>query len=312
MIIREAKEEDIPEIIKVLKISLGDELPISENIWRYKHINNPFGSSIVLLAEDKGEIIGVRAFMKWEWCSSAETFKAYRAVDTATHPKHRGKGIFKKLTLAAVKKATEDEDSFIFNTPNDQSRPGYLKMGWKIAGNLKVAVRPSFSSFFKTSRTIGETEIINSSNPFDLEELCKIWNSCLAQDGAFFTPKSANYLAWRYEKNPLQDYFIYSDPEVFLSGTMRKRKKLKELRVTELISTTDNQKPYHIVKQWAGRVGAHVISFSPNVYHDFGSALTGKFGPILTVKNLNLDQNQHEKFLKVSNWAYSLGDLELF
>ena len=30
----------------------------------------------------------------------------------------------------------------MFNTPNDQSRPGYLKMGWQVVGRVPVAVRP--------------------------------------------------------------------------------------------------------------------------------------------------------------------------
>ncbi len=29
----------------------------------------------------------------------------------------------------------------VFNTPNDQSRPGYLKMGWSEVGRVPVAVR---------------------------------------------------------------------------------------------------------------------------------------------------------------------------
>ncbi|MDH5380092.1 MAG: hypothetical protein OEW75_04520, partial [Cyclobacteriaceae bacterium] len=31
---------------------------------------------------------------------------------------------------------------FIFNTPNEKSRPGYLKMGWVDAGRLPVYFRP--------------------------------------------------------------------------------------------------------------------------------------------------------------------------
>ena len=30
----------------------------------------------------------------------------------------------------------------MFNTPNDQSRPGYLKMGWQLVGRLPVLARP--------------------------------------------------------------------------------------------------------------------------------------------------------------------------
>jgi len=130
MEIREAKETDISEIVKVLKASLGeDQLELSEKVWHYKHIDNPFGKSIVLIAVENEKIIGVRAFMRWEWKYASNKYSALRAVDTATHPQHQGKGIFKKLTLKAVELAKSNNDNFIFNTPNEQSRPGYLKMG---------------------------------------------------------------------------------------------------------------------------------------------------------------------------------------
>ena len=31
---------------------------------------------------------------------------------------------------------------FVFNTPNDKSRPGYLKMGWEEVGRVPITVRP--------------------------------------------------------------------------------------------------------------------------------------------------------------------------
>ena len=38
-------------------------------VWRWKHVDNPFGRSLVLLARDDatGEITGLRAFMAWQY-----------------------------------------------------------------------------------------------------------------------------------------------------------------------------------------------------------------------------------------------------
>ena len=71
----------------------------------------------------------------------ASTLRAVRAVDTATHPDHQGKGIFTKLTLGAIPDLRDDGVDAIFNTPNDKSRPGYLKMGWSQVGRVPVGVR---------------------------------------------------------------------------------------------------------------------------------------------------------------------------
>ncbi len=68
---------------------------------------------------------------------------AVRAVDTATHPEYRGRGLFQALTLQALDELTQDGVDFVFNTPNDQSRPGYLKMGWQVVGRLPIAARVS-------------------------------------------------------------------------------------------------------------------------------------------------------------------------
>ncbi len=71
-----------------------------------------------------------------------ETLRAVRAVDTATHPDHQGKGIFTKLTLGAIPDLDDDGVDLIFNTPNDKSRPGYLKMGWSEVGRVPVGRAP--------------------------------------------------------------------------------------------------------------------------------------------------------------------------
>ena len=315
MKVRESTESDIPKIVEVLKNSLGDELPISEEIWLYKHLSNPFGRSIVLLAEDQGTIVGVRAFMKWKWCWGKKEYTAYRAVDTATLPEFRGRGIFKKLTLAAVEKAKKKGDALVFNTPNDQSRPGYLKMGWEQAGKIEVAVRPSFSSLWKFSSNKGMPFIEENATFCELEVLCQFWNGRLAGKGKFFTPKSTEYLNWRYKLNPLQQYSIYNDSSVFLAAGLRNRKGVKELRISEFIikeALSSSTLVQHVIKNWAFKSGAQVISYSPKLPTPSGFALKGEFGPILTLRDLNLNEKERSELFTVDNWSYSLGDLELF
>src|SRR5687767_10160893 len=132
MIIRKAEESDIPKIISLLKASLGESLlPKSEAYWKWKHVNNAFGKSPVLLAEEEGICVGVRAFMRWQWKMQGKSLEAVRAVDTATHPDYQGKGIFSKLTTTLLDVCKESQWHLVFNTPNEKSLPGYLKMGWK-------------------------------------------------------------------------------------------------------------------------------------------------------------------------------------
>ncbi|MCZ7631249.1 MAG: hypothetical protein M5U19_20355 [Microthrixaceae bacterium] len=57
-------------------------------------------------------------------------------------PSGRARGIFTKLTLGAIPDLRADGVGAIFNTPNDKSRPGYLKMGWSTVGRVPAAIRP--------------------------------------------------------------------------------------------------------------------------------------------------------------------------
>jgi hypothetical protein len=96
-------------------------------VW--KHVQNPAGKSFVLVAEEDSRLVGLRIFMLWDFHINGRAYKALRPVDTAVHKDYQGKGLFKKLTLQGLDMMKGNFD-FIFNTPNNNSLPGYLKMGW--------------------------------------------------------------------------------------------------------------------------------------------------------------------------------------
>ncbi|MCX6172175.1 MAG: GNAT family N-acetyltransferase [Flavobacterium sp.] len=312
MIIREAKQEDIDSIVVLLQASLGESLlKKSSEIWNFKHVLNPFGASIVLLAEEDKALIGVRAFMTWRWQIGNEIWNAYRAVDTATHPNHQGKGIFKKLTFQALDKIHEKGDCFVFNTPNDQSRPGYLKMGWQEVEKIKVALVPTF--FYALPNLFSKIKIENTISPMQLEVLCETHNRALATNDLLFTPKSISYLKWRYEENPLQTYFVYSTPDCYVAMYVKKQRFFNELRVVEVIGNHDfkiNKNIRKAIISCAVKNKCYLITVA-NQYL-FAFSMYGHFGPKLTFKSLTNNVIFDVKAININNWKYSLGDLELF
>lgn len=312
MKIREAKHKDIPKIIKVLKASLGEvSSEKTEKVWRYKHIDNPFGESLVLVAEEGDQIIGVRAFMRWEWQVSQKVYSAFRAVDTATHPDHQGKGIFKKLTLRALDIGNERGDHFVFNTPNSQSKPGYLKMGWKEVSKLRIGLVPVNPFYWKKKE---EANSFKSDENIHVALDLNKWDEDLRRSGKIFTPKSENYLMWRYLKNPMQPYFVKSNPNYFIAGYVKNHGNFKEFRVSELIYNGKESKKEvkNVIKVWAKKVGVQFISLHlPECQKLFHSEIKGGFGPILTFKSIQEDIDV-QNFLELKLWGYSLGDLELF
>lgn len=312
MIIRQAKPDDIQAILNVLKASLGESSSKkSEEVWRYKHIDNPFGESLVLLAEENSEIIGVRAFMRWKWQIGNKSYSAFRAVDTATHPEHQGKGIFKKLTLKALEIAKNDGDHFVFNTPNSQSKPGYIKMGWEEIGKLPISVIPqSPLRFFISNNSVSKN--LDQSNVEIHQDLINQNHQKLVRKEKLFTPKTKEYLQWRYIDNKIQTYFVYSGEGYFIAAYLKKRGKMRELRITELIF----EKPFkRAVKKYifemSKKAKAQIITVSRQNKLSW-IQITADLGPVLTFKNINCGESEKNKYLTINSWNYTLGDLELF
>lgn len=319
MEIRNAIESDIPQIVSLLKLSLGESLmPKSEAYWRWKHIDNPFGPSPVLLAEEDGQIIGVRAFMRWEWTDGKKIYKAIRAVDTATHPDHQGKGIFKMLTLKLVEDCKNDGDDFIFNTPNTQSRPGYLKMGWLDAGRLPVRLFFAKPLWGLASRLIGQKKQIFAPLSKRLEN---INISRLLKDHKFTNQNHLNtnytntYLQWRYANVPVVSYetiYMENDLDIeLLVFRIKKSGPALELRITDYLSNRQFISPAMLkaVRKQANKFGATHLTFSGTI-DKISAGFRVEKGPIVTVRDL-----QFIHFNRLSGFQYwqpSIGDLELF
>ncbi|RYD56677.1 MAG: GNAT family N-acetyltransferase [Sphingobacteriales bacterium] len=325
MQLRSATAQDKPAIITLLKSSLGESMiPKSESLWTWKHEQNPFGPSFVLLAEEDNELIGVRAFMQWAWQWGDKTYKAIRAVDTATHPDHQGKGIFKKLTLKQLELCKEQGIHFVFNTPNDQSRPGYLKMGWVAQGRMPLKMQPVQPLTTALNVLLKKQKAVPTLRPDNWEPALKLIGQKTALPPAgLHTVVSKNYIDWRYASNPLFPYYCISDNENYLLILRPKpHTRFLELRITDFFVFNDAESIRRSVreqlKKKASEMNADIVSISGNIYTEnrkhlgsMGLIPVRASGPIVTLRDLNVS-DQFGSLLETPNWSYSLGDLELF
>lgn len=214
--IRRATGADRPEIIAVCQAALGwrDGDP-NADFFAWKHDENAFGPSPMWVAVDPdGRILGVRTFMRWRFRNgSGDPVEAVRAVDTATRPDAQGMGIFSKLTLGALPDLRDDGIDVVFNTPNDKSRPGYLKMGWNVVGRVPVTAR--FAGPGAVRRVLGSrTGADKWSTPTDVgrpaaEALADpdAVGRLLARQPArkgIATDRTAAFVHWRYRFEPLR------------------------------------------------------------------------------------------------------------
>ncbi len=311
MIIRKPISTDVNNIITLIQLSLGEtKIKKSQKNWNYKHVDNPFGVSPVLLAEENDMLVGVRAFMCWKWQINDQVTSAYRAVDTSTHPDFQGRGIFNKLTLSALDLIGENGSCFVFNTPNDKSRPGYIKMGWKVVGKIKVSIVPTFIYLFLIIFFKKDSNKISKS---DLQKLCDNNIELLKTKNKYFTPKSFAYLKWRYENNPLQDYIIVSDSSYYVVMYVKKHKFLKELRIVECISDKDFKTRLVVrsmILKYAMKYFCWIITTADK--NLFPLSFYGSFGPQLTIRPVACSTGFVQDISSIDNWNYELGDLELF
>ena len=144
--VRQATDDDLPAVLELLQASLGwvpDDA--YERFFAWKHHQSPFGRSPAWVAVDPDagdRVVGFRTVSRWQFARGDATVPAVRAVDTATHPDYQGRGIFSLLTRQALDELRAAGVAFVFNTPNDRSRPGYFKMGWQLVERLPVASTP--------------------------------------------------------------------------------------------------------------------------------------------------------------------------
>ncbi len=328
MIVREATEADIPEIVSLLKLSLGEALmQKSEAYWRWKHVENPFGRSPVLVAAlESGAIIGVRAFMRWDWEMDGKVVKAVRAVDTATHPSHQGKGIFTKLTRQLLETCKDNGVDIVFNTPNQKSMPGYIKMGWKKAGNVRfgITIRRPFSMFRNALLKPKSTAAIHEDNTVsdvlaqpELPDLLR--RSQDVRRSVYSTPHTVDSLRWRYLTVPVASYSAASVGGDRLDAVFFYRIKHTrygcEFRLLDLFRDADVnlRSVYSEVSTLAKKIKADFVTYPSFATRDARIGLLSanlKNGPIVTVREVNLAEMS--SFDAFNHWEPSLGDLELF
>jgi GNAT superfamily N-acetyltransferase len=323
---------DETAVLGLLNASLGAG-PAGERppeFFRWKHLDNPFGRSFMIVAEVGADIVGLRAFMRWEFVAGDRKFRAVRAVDTATHPDFQGLGIFSHLTKRALSDL-EHEADFIFNTPNEKSLGGYLKMGWHVVGNVPISIRVRRPLGFITGgrhhastpdRPIQSTGLSAREVLLSSGQVSEFLDEVESFDNRLNTPRKLDYLRWRYADAPLLGYrAVTSEKGDRLNGIgifrVRPRGGRWESTISELLVRSGDQATAkvlltQIVKSAA--VDHAACHFPPGGAASAGATRAGFLrapgGMTFVAKKLHDDVEPDPNMLE--NWAFSVGDLEVF
>ena len=314
--IREAADADQRAVIALLRDTLGWRVDDwHDELFRWKHVANPFGPSPAWVAVARDRIVGFRTFMRWEFEDNGRVLRAVRAVDTATAPDYQGHGVFTALTRHALEHIPAGTD-FVFNTPNDASRPGYRKLGWREIGRVPVRVRPrSLPGLYRLARarvpagleSDATGEGVPAADVFDdAEALGSLLTANRRRDGVR-TRLSPAFLRWRYGA-PFLGYRAVVGAGGVPSGValvrVRRRGPAREAALSELVAPPANVRD--LVRRVARTFDAdYVLATGGTVAGARGFVPLPRAGPQLVWRSVAAAEPPKE-------WNLQLGDVELF
>jgi GNAT superfamily N-acetyltransferase len=285
----------------------GDERDRAFFAW--KHDDNPFGASPAWVATAGDEIVGFRTFLRWELTQGPDRLRMVRAVDTATDPDHQGKGIFRFLTENAVAELMSAGYHGIFNTPNTQSRPGYLKMGWTELGRPALGARPRGPlAAVRMVRSRGPAAKWSEPIPVGQSAADALSGSALdtllatlPAPAGWATPRTPQYLRWRYGFQPLH-YRAFEVRGGLAVFRVRRRGPSREIALCEWLAPAPDRRAVCRLVQAAGD---YVVACGLDAAH--GLLPLPRVGPVVTWRPLSWTTVP-----ALGDLALRLGDLELF
>lgn len=310
--VRPATTDDRPAILSLCRSTLGwGDDPRFDRLYEWKHEANAFGASYCWVAEQAGEVIGVRLFMRWEFMLHGRPIRAVRAVDTATHPQHQGRGIFTALTLHGLQHVAADGVEFVFNTPNDKSLPGYVKMGWSQVGRLAAAVRfagPTGAVAALRSRAPADLWPLETGAGVAYSEWAHQRSSVdrIAGDDGLRTNWTTDRLAWRYSL-PELGYRTLDHRDTSLVFRLRRRRSAVELVACDAFGDVSPRAVDRAIRHAIDATGAsYGLRLGDPAWGRAVVPLPGG-GPVLAYRPCGATGGAVP-----SAWALTMGDIELF
>jgi len=206
----------------------------SPEYWNWKFERNPNGNPIVWIAEDEGKIVGCYILNPVRIRIGQVCVLGAQAVDAAVNTAYRGRGIFKKLAINAIKQASREGIAVTYAFPTEIAHKGQISLGYqpvfvlpkmynilnlaqivesdrarsclREASNiLRLRERSSRRGVHAPSR---EKPAIRKISSFD-SRFEVFWRRICEENSNILIERNVDYLRWRYFGNPEKSYSVY-------------------------------------------------------------------------------------------------------
>lgn len=229
--------KDDNKITSFLKsASLAHKIPQKSEEWfHWKFEGSPYGKAILACAFDGDETVGCVGIGFGQMTFGDKLLSCALSYETFVHPNYQGCHLFTKLTKLAEEECSRRGVDVLYNFPNSNSLPGFIKRGWtaKRITTYKIKLCKPLKCILHIS------DIKKGFTPLD-SNLIQIRNNniidlgVVAQNGVFIPQWSNQYIKWRFLTYPVGCYWIYNENDVFAIFRLGRRGKLKQAELLHI------------------------------------------------------------------------------
>lgn len=244
--IRAAEEHDMEGVLRLLNEVFGAQQRSTyrrdERFWNWKYKENPFGKSLLSVAEVENKIVGVDNLWPWEFQYGDSLIRAVQSCDSAVDPDYRGQGVFTTLRTYGLERARMQNYELVFNYPNANSLSINLSLGWHYLGRILWRVR-----ILKPAALFSARHSTGQAAPLQLDDSCRIdphrihqvASSTPPEPGMIRIHRKSGFHAWRYEKHPSRSYGMVSvergDRSTVAIFTVNQKGSFREMVIVDLL-----------------------------------------------------------------------------
>lgn len=136
IIIREYREGDETQINLLYNQEYGTNRSLEE--WQWEFRDGPYGESITVIAECKGEIIGMYSLLPvhLSWCE--QVVPSAKAEGMVVNKEFRGQGVVKRLSERIFDLAAQKGIALVWGTT--KAEKVHIGIGYQIPGRLSPAI----------------------------------------------------------------------------------------------------------------------------------------------------------------------------